>query len=305
MRALVVINPISGTGGRRDVVERRVAHASALAKAHSLDAQIAVTGGPGHARDLAHRALEDGIRLCIAWGGDGTVNEVASALVHRDAALAVIPSGSGNGLARELRIPFNPRAAFETAVKGTECIIDCGEIDGRLFFNMAGLGLDARVAHQFAAHGLVRRGFRRYLEITLKELFRFDADEHTIVADGVTIRTQAMVVVVANGRQYGNGAAIAPDARVDDGLLDVVVVEDRAPWKALLAMPLLFMGQAARVSGVRIVRARDIEVTSGRPALFHVDGEPHVGGAHLTARVHPGALRVRVGRGFRRRPVGA
>lgn len=296
MRALVVINPISGTGGRRDVVERRVAAASALAKAHGVDAQIAVTEGRGHARELAHRALGDGVTCCVAWGGDGTVNEVASALVHRDAALAVIPSGSGNGLARELRIPFNPRSAFDIAARGVDRVIDCGEIDGRLFFNMAGLGLDARVAHEFASHGLRRRGFRRYLEITLRELFQFEADDHTIVADGVTMRTRAMLVVVANGRQYGNGAAIAPDARVDDGWLDVVVVEDRAAWKSLLAMPLLFVGLAAHVPGVTIIRAREIELTSGRAALFHVDGEPHVGGAHLTARVHPAALRVRVPR---------
>jgi YegS/Rv2252/BmrU family lipid kinase len=293
-RALVIINPISGTGGRSDLVGPRVALAAAVAKTHHLDANILVTEAPGHAREMTREALAQGVRFFVAWGGDGTINEVGSALVHQQAALAVIPSGSGNGLARELRIPFAPRAAFDVALSGVERVIDCGELDGHYFFNMAGLGLDARVAHEFAAHGLERRGFRRYIEITVRELFRFEADEHTVVADGTTLRTRALFVVLANGRQYGNGAAIAPAALVDDGYLDVVVVEDRAVWKTLLAMPLVFAGQAARVPGVTMMRAREVELTAARPALLHVDGEPHVGGAHLMARVHPSALRVRV-----------
>ena len=293
-RALVVVNPISGTAGRGDAVRRRVALASELVRAHRADAPVRVTDGPGHARELARDALAQGVRLVIAWGGDGTINEVGSVLAHQDASLAIVPSGSGNGLARELRIPFSPRAAFDVAFAGVERVIDCGEIDGHLFFNLAGLGLDARVAHEFAAQGLVRRGFRRYMEITLRELFRFEADDHTIVADGTTMRTRAMLVAISNGRQHGNGALIAPHASLDDGRLDVVVVEDRSAWKTLAVIPFLFAGQAARVSGVRMVQATDVTLTSSRPALFHVDGEPHVGGATLAARVHPRALRVRV-----------
>jgi diacylglycerol kinase family enzyme len=106
-------------------------------------------------------------------------------------------------------IPLRPEAAFAIALDGVERTIDCGEIDGRLFFNIAGFGLDARVAHQFAAGGLVRRGFRRYIELTARELFAFEPDDHTIVADGVTVREKTIVVAVANGRQYGNGALIA------------------------------------------------------------------------------------------------
>ena len=295
MSILIVINPISGTGGRRGVVPHRVALASALSRACGLETEVVVSERPGHARDLAWRALERGAELCVAWGGDGTINEVGSAVVqHPNAALGVIPSGSGNGLARELRIPFDTKAAFDIALGSAERMIDCGELDGRFFFNLAGLGLDARVAHEFTVRGLQRRGFRRYLEITLRELFRGEPDEHTIVADDVTLRTRPMLVALANGRQYGNGALIAPDARLDDGCLDVVVVEDRTAWRALLEMPFLFAGQAGRMPGVTTLKARRVEVTSARPALFHVDGEPHIGGVRLVARVHEHALRVRV-----------
>ena len=259
------------------------------------DLTIEETANRGHAAALACRAMRNGTDVVVAFGGDGTVNEVGCAVVeHPHAALGVIPSGSGNGLARELSIPFDPKAAFAIAFGRVEHRIDCGELDGRYFFNLAGLGLDARVAHQFAARGLERRGFRRYVEITLRELFRREPDEYTIVADGVTMRTCAMLVALANGRQYGNGALIAPAARLDDGNVDVVIVEDRAGWRALLELPFLFAGQANRMPGVRTLTARRVEVTSQRPVLFHVDGEPHIGGERLVARVHDRALRVRV-----------
>jgi diacylglycerol kinase (ATP) len=290
----VIINPISGTGGRPEVARRRAELAAAFASARGLEIEIFVTERAGHARELATAALNRGATQVIAWGGDGTVNEVASALAFRDAALAVIPSGSGNGLARELRVPMDAAAAFAVAIDGHSRTIDCGELDGRLFFNIAGLGLDARVAHEFAAHGLVRRGFLRYLEITARELIRFEPDDHTIIADGVVIQARALIVAIANARQYGNGALIAPNARVDDGKLDLVVVAERPTWQTVLQLPKLFSGRIARVGGVTMTAAVDIEVTSTRQTLYHVDGEPFLGAASLRARAHPNVLRVRV-----------
>ena len=105
-------------------------------------------------------ALSRGATMCVAWGGDGTVNEVASALAFTPVALAIVPSGSGNGLARELGVPLDAVSALTVAIDGRDRIIDAGEIEGRLFFNIAGLGLDARIAHRFAVNGLARRGFR-------------------------------------------------------------------------------------------------------------------------------------------------
>jgi len=293
-RAAVIINPISGTGGRPDAARLRAEQAASLLAARGRDAEIFVTERGGHARELASAAVARGIDLVIAWGGDGTVNEVASALAFRTAAMAVIPSGSGNGLARELTVPLDPRGAFATAIDGRMRLIDCGELDGRLFFNVAGLGLDARVAHEFAAHGLVRRGFRRYLEVAAREMFTYTPDEHTIVADGRTIQSRALIIALANARQYGNGALIAPNARIDDGKLDVVVIDGRPVWQTLRHVPKLFNGRIGSIAGVSMMVAATVEITSGRPAVYHVDGEPFVGGAQLTARAHAGALRVQV-----------
>lgn len=262
--------------------------------ARGFDVQVFVTERPGHARELAAAVVDQGVRTILAWGGDGTMNEVGSALAFQDATLGIIPSGSGNGLARELAIPFDPARAIDITLNGRERRIDAGELDGRLFFNVAGLGLDARVAHRFAARGLVRRGFARYVAITAHELLVYKPDYHTVVADGASIRERTLLIAIANARQYGKGAVIAPEARLDDGKLDVVVVLARSPWAALAQMPRVFMGQISRVPGVSMCAAVDIQVTSAGPVVYHVDGEPYVGGASISARPRPGALRVAV-----------
>jgi YegS/Rv2252/BmrU family lipid kinase len=249
----------------------------------------------GHARELALAALGRGVSLCIAWGGDGTVNEVASALAFTSASLGIVPSGSGNGLSREVGIPFDAHAAFEIALGGRDRVIDAGEIEGRLFFNLAGVGLDARIAHQFAATGLVRRGFMRYLEIAGSEIFTRARHEYAIAIDGEVRRSDVLLVAIANGRQYGNGALIAPDARIDDGRLDVVIVDDRSPWAVIRHAPKLFRGRLAEVPGVTMTPAARVEITSSEPLIYHVDGEPCAGGSSVSARIRPAALRVRVG----------
>jgi diacylglycerol kinase (ATP) len=293
-RVVVIINPISGAGRRPDVARQRAELATAFLHRRAVDGEVFVTERGGHARELAFSALGRGASLCIAWGGDGTINEIASTLAFSGASLGVIPSGSGNGFSRELRIPFDARAAFEIALGGHDRVIDAGEIEGRLFFNLAGVGLDARIAHQFAATGLVRRGFRRYLEIASNEIFTRTKHEYAITVDGHLRRSHVLLVAIANGRQYGNGALIAPAARIDDGKLDVVIVDDRSPWAVIRHAPKLFRGRLADVPGVTMSSATRIEITANEPLIYHVDGEPCAGGSTVSARIRPAALRVRV-----------
>jgi YegS/Rv2252/BmrU family lipid kinase len=290
---VVIINPISGAGRRRDVARRRAEQAAALIDARRLRAEIFVTERQGHARDLAAAALRRGVRQFVAWGGDGTVNEVASAIVHTDASLAIVPSGSGNGLARDLRIPLDAEGAFHVALDGRVRVMDAGEVDGRLFFNIAGFGIDACVAHRFAEGGLERRGFTRYLEIAAREVFTFAPMPYTVTTDGRSSRVLPMLVAIANARQYGNGAMIAPDARVDDGQLDVVTVNHRSPLVALFHARRLFTGTVGRLPGVSITRAEHVELAAHAPLVYHLDGEPHIGGLSVKACVRPSALRVR------------
>ena len=290
----VIINPISGTGGRPEVARQRAELAARLLAARGIEPNVLLTERSGHAGELATALVAHGVKTIVAWGGDGTINEVASAIVRTDAALGIVPSGSGNGLARELGIPLNPDAALRVALEGDTRTIDGAELDGRLFFNVAGIGLDARVAHRFAAGGLIRRGFARYMEITVQELMAYQPDDHTVVIDGEVIRQRTMLIAIANGRQYGNSALIAPDATLDDGRLDVVLIEDRSVLRALSQLPRVFMGHISRLRGVTMRKATSVEVTSTGPVIYHVDGEPFVGGAHLKARILPGVLRVRM-----------
>jgi YegS/Rv2252/BmrU family lipid kinase len=291
-RVIVIINPISGAGRRRDVARQRAELAAALIEQRRLDAEVFVTERHGHARELALAALRRGATLFVAWGGDGTVNEVGSALVGSQASLAIIPSGSGNGLARELGIPLDPTSAFQVVFAGHSRVIDAGELDGHLFFNIAGLGLDAHVAHRFAAGGMERRGFIRYLELAARELASFRPLEYGLTTDGRNRRVRPLLIALANARQYGNGALIAPEAQLNDGQLDIVVVDYRPPWRVLVHVPRLFAGTVASVPGVSMMRGRTVNISADTKFVYHIDGEPHVGGPSVDAFVHPAALRV-------------
>ena len=291
----VIINPISGTGGRIDVARARAAQAASLLASRGCDpSNVFITERAGHAREIALAAVARGISTIAAWGGDGTMNEVATALAFKGVALALVPSGSGNGLARDLRIPFDAAAALGLAFDGSERVIDAGEIDGRFFFNVAGMGLDARVAHRFAVDGLGKRGFSRYLAIAIRELSGYEPDTLTVTTPMASTSGALLLVAIANGRQYGNGATIAPHARLDDGRLDVVTVTARPLVRACLELPFMFMGKIDRVGGVTIAKTESVHITSPHPVVYHLDGEPIAGTLQISARVRPRALTIKV-----------
>jgi diacylglycerol kinase (ATP) len=228
----------------------------------------------------------------IAWGGDGTMNEVARAVVSTPTALGLVPGGSGNGLSRDFRIPFDPARALEHAVRAPERVVDAGEIGGRLFVNIAGIGLDAHVAGAVATR-IKHRGLIPYLIATTKDLLKYTPVEYSIETDGGNIQTTALIVAIANSTQYGLGVHVAPTALVDDGSLDLVVIEDRGLARNVVRIPSVFLGGFHRKPGVIVSRVRRVTVRAAEPMLFHVDGEAIQGGTELSARVHAGALRVR------------
>ena len=291
MSTTIIINPISG-GVRRDIALARAQLARTVVDRRGELLDVFVTEAVGHARELAAAAVKQGARLVIAWGGDGTINEVASALAFTDVALGIIPAGSGNGLARELGVNPRPGAAIADALQAEPRRMDLGEIEGRLFVNIAGIGVDAFVASRFSLAR--RRGFLGYVGLTASALVTYIPTDYRITTGGIRVDARAILVTIANSAQFGNGARIAPGARVDDGLLDLVVLEERWRLVTLSQLPRLFTGTVARMRGSTIQRIREVTVEADQPMTFHVDGEPVVGGTRLTARVHPGALRVAV-----------
>jgi diacylglycerol kinase (ATP) len=289
---VVIINPVSGPA-RRGTAEQRVELAREALAAVDLSAEIILTASEGHAFELARGAVEAGAELVIAWGGDGTINEVGRAVAFSQTALGIVPAGSGNGLARELGIPFSPRKALAHALTKPVRQIDAAEIEGRLFFNVAGIGLDAHVAERVSRRHHAHGGLRRYIIASSRELMNYRPVEYTIRTDQETLNKAALLVVVANSRQYGYGASIAPTARLADGELDLMIIEDRGLAGNLLRMPFLMTGGLHRQPGVTVRRVKEVTVSSAAPMGFHVDGEALEGGTELFARVRPGALRVR------------
>ena len=284
----IIINPVSG-GATLATARQRAQLATAQIVAGGEAGEVFLTERRGHGRDLAQAAVRRGDRLVIAWGGDGTVNEVASALVSTETALGIVPSGSGNGLARELRVPGKPPAAIAKALSAAPRLVDAGQLGGRWFFSVAGVGFDAKVAEAFDRDILGRRGFSTYVRITARELWRYQPGRFQINGAGPVA---ALLVTFANSAQFGNGARIAPRALIDDGLLDLVVFEEKSRLATLCRLPALFTGGVERVPGVSIRQVSEAVVESDAPMVFHVDGEPVQGATRLEARVHPGVLRV-------------
>jgi len=291
MSVTVIINPVSGGHGI-DVARRKAQLALSVIEAHGDRPEVLLTERVGHARDLAAGALQRGARLVLAWGGDGTINEVASALVFGEVPLGIVPAGSGNGLARELGVPMRAEQAIATALAATPRLMDVGEIDGRYFVNIAGIGFDAHIASAFAAS--TRRGFLGYAGITARALRSYVPLTYRITHGGTTQEVCAILVTLANSPQFGNGARIAPGARVDDGLLDLVLVREQSRLRTICSLPRLFNGTADKLHGCTTDRIRDVTIEAEEPLTYHVDGEPVRGGVRVRARVHPSALHIAV-----------
>ena len=287
----IIINPISG-GGRRASIGDRVALAEDALRMAGLDGEIMITERRGHGRELARSLIERAVKAVVVWGGDGTINEVASEVAFRGLELGIVPGGSGNGLARELGLPRESRAAFRTALQGRARSIDAGELGGRLFFNVAGVGFDAFLADRFNA--LATRGPLGYVISTFRGVMTYESSHYVLRASDVAISQTALVVALANTRQYGNDAQIAPLARPDDGLLELVVLPALAPLAALWQARRLFSGTVHKVPGVRMQSIRQLEIASDALERFHVDGEVVPATDTLSATVHPHALPVRV-----------
>jgi YegS/Rv2252/BmrU family lipid kinase len=296
MHVTVIINPISGRQGRPETARHRAALAQQVLSAAAIPHEVKITERQGHAYELAREAVLCGTSLIFAWGGDGTMNEVGRAVAFSNTALSLIPAGSGNGLARELYMPLQPEEAFLTALHASERTIDVGEINGHFFFNAAGVGFDAHVTWLFNNRPHGRRGMLSYITIAAHELFTYRSPVYHVAVDGEGISLRALLIAVANSRQYGNGALIAPDARFDDGQLDMVLVHERSPLAALWEARRLFNGTLAKVEGVMMKRITQATIGADEPLRFHVDGEPVAEtSTTLTIRIHPGALRIKGG----------
>lgn len=286
-----ILNPTSGRNRRRPTLP---ADLRAFIAARSLDATVVLTEGPGHATVLAREAAQAGCTRVVAVGGDGTMNEVAQALIHSPAALALVPCGSGNGLALHLHLPTAMPAALDLiAGSGSRvAALDTGAANGHPFFNAMGLGLDADISRRF--NTLTKRGLPAYLRTTLAAFRELRRERITASNTHERLDLEVFLLAVANSDQYGNNARIAPGARVDDGSLDLIAVQPVGPLGAAALAARLFFGRFDGSPRVRRLRGPRFVIERTQPGLIHTDGETHDTGATIEVLVHPRSLRVLV-----------
>ena len=254
------------------------------------DYSIIKTEYAGHAFQIATKAVNDKVDIVVAIGGDGTVNEVARALIHTSTALGIIPCGSGNGLARHLHIPLDPKAAIDVINKGNRLCIDYGKINNIPFFCTCGVGFDAFVSLKFADSG--KRGLLTYLENTLHESLTYQPETYEIENEEGTVKYKAFLIACGNASQYGNNAYITPQASLTDGLMDVTILE---PFSVLDVPSLsfqLFNKTIDQNSRIKTMRAKKIKIHRVHEGVLHFDGDPLIAGKELEIEIIPQGLYV-------------
>jgi len=264
----VIINPVSGTASKKHIPDLL----NQYIPSDSFDKQFFFTERRGHAFELASRAVKEKVNYVIAVGGDGTVNEVARALVESDTVLGIIPMGSGNGLARDLAIPMDSRKAIEVIAELNIKTIDYCKANNRIFFCTCGVGFDASVSERFAKGK--RRGTFSYMKSVVTEYLQFKPDTYEIVFENEVLTRKAFLVTCANASQYGNNAYIAPQADMNDGMIDVAILSPFSPFDIGHLLVHIFTKQMAKNRKIQYYRSKKLTLKRTKPGVVHIDGEP-------------------------------
>jgi len=287
-----IINPISGTGKKEALpvlIQRRL-------NTELFDPEIVFTQYRGHGTQLAKSFVEKGFDVVVAVGGDGTVNEIAQALVHSNCTLGIIPIGSGNGLARHLGIPMSSRKAIEQLNHSEPILIDYGLVNGRPFFCTCGTGFDAYVSTEFAKGR--KRGVMRYIEKIITGYFSYKSQNYHITANNIDLNIKAFVMTFANASQWGNNAYIAPQASVQDGKMDISIMSS-FPIIAIPTLALqLFTKTIDKDLFMTTLRSDNISLQREESGPFHYDGEPYEEGTEIQIKTVTDGLRVFVKKRF-------
>ncbi len=287
-KLLFILNPIAGTNRGFNYE----ALFSKIINADKYSYEIKATERALHATALSKQAVLDGVDYCFAIGGDGTVNEVAQGLKYSTTCLAILPRGSGNGLARHLHISMKMEEALRLIENGKILRIDTMLVNGRFSINVSGIGFDAHVAALFGKNG--NRGLLNYAKIVFNEFKKYPEQEIEISYDGFVSKHAVMVAAFANSSQFGNNAFIAPKASVLDEQIDVVLVQKMSMLKAFFQAPKLFMRSIDTSDKVQIVKARKIEIQCKNEMALHIDGEPAGSAKNFEIEVVPESLNVLV-----------
>ncbi|MEI8204679.1 MAG: diacylglycerol kinase family protein [Bacteroidota bacterium] len=285
-KILFIINPVSGIGRQR-IVER-------LAKQYldkeKFDYSFAYSEYAGHAIEIAKQAVDEQLDIVVAVGGDGSVNEVVSSIVNTPLALAVIPTGSGNGLAHHLKIPLAVKKALKVINNNKTISIDTASFQGKTFASVSGVGFDAKIAQEFSQTKL--RGFISYLRLVIREYFMYKPLEYSFLLDGKELQSKALFVTFANSNQFGYNMKVSPKASLTDGLLDVCIMQKFPPWYTISIIYYIIMGKMNHCKYLRIYQAKKVRVKCEAEEMTHIDGDPLEIAVDIKVEIFPASLKV-------------
>jgi diacylglycerol kinase (ATP) len=284
---LFIVNPVSGIGSKDSfpqLVDKTLDKSL-------FDYQIEYTKKAGHALKLSQKAVNNAVDIVVAVGGDGTINEVAGSLIGTEVIMGLVPGGSGNGLARHLHIPLQTERALKLINSCHVSKIDTGIVNGQPFVSIAGVGFDALVAKLFAKEP--HRGFLTYFRIVGGRYQHYKPKQYKIVLDsGEEMHKEALFITLANSNQFGYNTTIAPNAKLNDGMIDVCIVEKPTIFEMPLIINLLFLKMIHHSRYVNIYKSKEVKVFRDKNRTVNIDGEPMKLGKDLEARVNPLSLNI-------------
>ena len=283
---LFIINPISGgkqKGQVPTIIDRHL-------DKERFNPNFLFSEHIGHAKEMAEEAVNKNFDVIVAAGGDGTINEVASVVVRYNKVLGILPLGSGNGLASHLKIPKNIKDAITIINNFKTDKIDVATLNGKLFFNLAGIGFDAQLSALFS--NSKKRGFNGYFKIGLKQVLTYKPQLYLLNIDGVEYTRTAFAISIANSSQYGNNVFISPTASVTDGLLDVCIIKPFSLLKLPILTYVMLKAKAEESDMIEIIKGKSITIRRQKPGPVHIDGEPLSLGEEIEINIDPLSLDI-------------
>ncbi len=287
-KVLFIVNPISGHNDKSKfplIVEE-------LIDKNKYDYTITLTRYRGHAAELTRQAIKDQYDVIVAVGGDGTINEVATNMIGARQTLAIVPYGSGNGLARHLHLPLKPQKVIvEVINKGVKSKIDTAAMNGVPYISIAGVGFDAIIADFFAKDP--NRGIKTYVKLVTKEYMYFKPKKyHLILDDNKEIDCEPLFISFANSNQFGSNAVVSPHASLNDGLLDVCIFKKPNFIQVPYVAERLLTQRIDKTHFVDIHKASKIEVIRDAEEIANIDGEAVMMPQNLEVKIYPLSLNL-------------
>ena len=281
-----IINPISGTGKQKNILHK----IEQVIDTEIFDFKIHYTERKNHANQIAQELSKSGPNIIVAIGGDGTVNEVSKALANTDSVLGVIPTGSGNGLARHLNIPSDIEKALRLINTYKVRQIDTCTANGNFFINVSGVGFDGHIAHAFSKS--IKRGIKTYIKLIASEWRTYAPKKFEIkINNEVVFRDKALLVSFANGSQYGNNAHISPSSTVDDGQLEICILKPFPTYEIPSMLIALIRGRLHLHKNMINISCSKATIHH-EGAMAHLDGEPVELSELVELKVHPKNLHI-------------